>query len=56
MLFNVSAHALHSGRGGVDGGYPCSVQLSDGTLVTAYYRSRIPGHQRYHMGAVFWED
>ena len=56
VLFNVSAHASHSGRGGVDGGYPSSVQLSDDTLVTAYYCSRIPGHQRYYMGVVFWED
>ena len=37
-----------------DGGYPSTVQLSDGTLMTAYYSNRIPQHQRYHMGAVRW--
>ena len=56
VLFKVAAHASHSGPEGVDGGYPSSVQLDDGTIVTAYYCSRIPGHQRYHMGVVFWKD
>jgi len=37
-----------------DCGYPSSVQLADGTIVTAYYASRIPTHQRYHMGVVLW--
>lgn len=38
-----------------DGGYPSSVQLADGTLVTAYYSSSAPGvHERYHMGVVRW--
>lgn len=37
-----------------DGGYPSTVQLADGTLLTAYYSNRIPQHQRYHMGAVRW--
>ena len=40
--------------GGVDGGYPSSVQLKDSTIVTAYYCQRIPMHQRYHMGVVRW--
>lgn len=37
-----------------DGGYPSTVQLADGTLLTAYYGNRVPQHQRYHMGAVRW--
>ena len=37
-----------------DGGYPSTVQLADGTLLTAYYSNRVPQHQRYHMGAVRW--
>ena len=39
-----------------DGSYPSSVQLADGTIVTAYYCQRIATHQRYHMGVVFWEN
>ena len=38
----------------VDGGYPSSVQLADGTIVTAYYASGVPTHTRYHMGVVRW--
>lgn len=37
-----------------DGGYPASVQLEDGTIVTAYYANRIPAHNRYHMGVLRW--
>ena len=37
-----------------DGGYPSTIQMADGTLLTAYYSNRIPQHQRYHMGAVRW--
>lgn len=37
-----------------DGGYPATVQLADGTLVTAYYSNGIPQHRRYHMGVVRW--
>ncbi|MBS3763268.1 MAG: exo-alpha-sialidase [Planctomycetes bacterium] len=37
-----------------DVGYPSSVQLEDGTLVTAYYCNGIDTHQRYHMGVVRW--
>lgn len=37
-----------------DGGYPSSVQLSDGTIVTSYYANRISAHRRYHMGVVRW--
>ena len=37
-----------------DGGYPATVQLPDGTLVTAYYSMGVPQHRRYHMGVVHW--
>lgn len=37
-----------------DGGYPSSVQMPDGTIVTAYYADQIIGHRRYHMGVVRW--
>lgn len=38
-----------------DGGYPSSVQLPDGQVLTAYYASKTTDHQRYHMGVVVWE-
>ena len=41
-------------EGAGDGTYPSTVQLADGTLVTAYYSSGIPAHARYHMGVVRW--
>ena len=59
VLFSTPTHISNStiDRGGhVDHGYPSSVQLDDGTIVTAYYCSRIPMHQRYHMGVVRWQD
>lgn len=37
-----------------DGGYPASVQLADGTIVTAYYCKGVPAHQRYHVGVLRW--
>ena len=37
-----------------DGGYPATVQLPDGTLVTAYYSNGVPQHRRYHMGVIRW--
>lgn len=37
-----------------DSGYPSSVQLSDGRIVTAYYSVGVRSHQRYHMGTVIW--
>lgn len=37
-----------------DGGYPSTVVLADGTLVTAYYSRGMPAHQRYHVGVVRW--
>jgi hypothetical protein len=38
-----------------DIGYPSSVQLPDGQVLTAYYAQRIAGHDRYHMGVVVWD-
>ena len=38
-----------------DGGYPSSVQLADGNVLTAYYARSIEGHDRYHMGVVVWD-
>lgn len=40
--------------GGGDGGYPSSIQLEDGTIVTAYYSDANKNHPRYHMGVVRW--
>jgi len=37
-----------------DGGYPSTVVLADGTLITAYYTRGVPAHQRYHVGVVRW--
>jgi len=46
-----------------DCGYPSSVQIDDGTIVTAYYfgprkpewaAHGLPWHQRYHMGVARW--
>jgi len=46
-----------------DCGYPASVQLDDGTIITAYYfgpkkpewaAHGLPWHQRYHMGVARW--
>ncbi len=41
-------------EGTTDGGYPATVQLEDGSLVTAYYSNGIHQHRRYHMGVVRW--
>ena len=38
-----------------DVGYPASVQLPDGKILTAYYAVQAPSHQRYHMGVVLWD-
>ena len=38
-----------------DGGYPASVQLADGSVVTAYYASKSTYHGRYHMGVAVWD-
>ena len=38
-----------------DGGYPSSVLLEDGTVLTAYYANHVESHQRYHMGTIHWQ-
>jgi hypothetical protein len=38
-----------------DGGYPSSVELPDGQVLTAYYAAKIAAHPRYHMGVVVWD-
>lgn len=38
-----------------DIGYPSSIQLPDGQVLTAYYAQRIADHDRYHMGVVVWD-
>lgn len=40
--------------GGNDGGYPSSVQLEDGTIVTAYYSDKNRYHDHYYMGVLRW--
>ena len=40
--------------GNPDCGYPATVQLDDGMLVTAYYASANDEHPRYRMGVVRW--
>lgn len=59
-LLSTPAYDWHK----TDAGYPSSVQLDDGAIVTAYYfgprkpewaAHGLPWHQRYHMGAVRWD-
>ena len=59
VLISMPARDWHK----TDGGYPSSVQLDDGTIVTAYYFGPkkpewaaygLPWHQRYHMGVARW--
>ncbi len=38
-----------------DGGYPSSIQLPNGEVLTAYYAKQIEGHDGYHMGVVIWD-
>ncbi len=54
VLFNTPAYQSDTSSKGTDGGYPASVQLTDATIVTAYYCEHIPMHSRYHMGVVRW--
>lgn len=37
-----------------DCGYPSTVELKDGMLVTTYYSKKVKYHQRYHAGVVRW--
>ena len=50
-----SAPMVVISHGGSDSGYPASVQLEDGTIVTAYYSNANKNHPRYHMGCVRWK-
>lgn len=45
---------LASAVGDADCGYPSSVQLDDGAIVTAWYAKESPEHSGYHMGASVW--
>jgi len=38
-----------------DGGYPSSVQLPDGRVLTAYYAAAVEVYRGYHMGVVIWD-
>ena len=38
-----------------DMGYPSTVQLSDGRMVTVFYAKQSPLHDGYHMGAIGWQ-
>jgi hypothetical protein len=38
-----------------DCGYPSSVQLANGKIVTAYYSKAAPECDHYHMGVAVWE-
>lgn len=40
--------------GNADCGYPSSVQLKDGTIVTAWYSKHSTEHEGYHMGVTIW--
>ncbi len=37
-----------------DGGYPATVELADGRLLTAFYAHRTAVHEGYHMATVTW--
>lgn len=37
-----------------DGGYPSTIELENGTLVTAFYSGPNEAHNRYHMKTVHW--
>ena len=45
------AHTLDGG----DCGYPSSVQLPGGAIVTAWYSNKTPDHVGYHMGVTVWD-
>ncbi len=45
------AHTVDGG----DCGYPSSVQLANGKIVTAWYSKETPDHKGYHMGVTVWE-
>ena len=45
------AHTVDGG----DCGYPSSVQLPEGAVVTAWYSNKTPDHAGYHMGVTVWD-
>lgn len=45
---------LANAVGDADCGYPSSVQLADGSIVTAWYAKESPEHAGYHMGVSVW--
>ncbi|MSU49646.1 MAG: exo-alpha-sialidase [Opitutus sp.] len=45
---------LANGFASRDSGYPSSVQLADGTIVTGYYASKSTLYDGYQMGVVRW--
>lgn len=47
--------AIVSDVTGRDCGYPSSVQLPGGEILTAYYASGVVSHHRYHVGVVIWD-
>ena len=38
-----------------DMGYPSTVQLADGRMVTVFYAKQSRLHDGYHMGAIGWQ-
>lgn len=48
------AFRIAGGLSSRDSGYPSSVQLADGVIVTAYYAKGSADHDGYHMGIVRW--
>ena len=40
---------------GGDCGYPSSVQLADGSIVTAWYSRQTSEHDGYHLGVSVWK-
>lgn len=38
-----------------DCGYPSSVELPSGQIITAYYSKAAENHPRYHMGVAIWD-
>jgi len=45
---------LATGFASRDSGYPSSVQLADGTIVTGYYASKSTLYEGYQLGVVRW--
>jgi len=58
-IFNQPSHGSMAGDvdcwATTDGGYPSSVQLPDGQVLTAYYARAIADHDRYHLSVATWD-